>query len=1112
MKKSIVYILLFVLAIGISHIGVFAESQNIALGKPVTAGIWKDGFEPANLTDGDINTFVYPDGKNTDNADGQVSSAAEAWYTVDLREKYKIGSIKLADWGNAWTSAYNVKILASNDKSFKASVYEIINSGTDGKIRLNENIECRSNEAFRYIKIEKTPGTFHPGFHYAELEVYPKGINVTEWETNSSKDGTGLVFENLEDVSVGGVKAGVVNCEGSAVKLAAVAVLYDQAGKLAAINMNTAILNPNIKTDISAGVEIPLDAQTGSVFKGFLWNITDDEIVPLENAKSAVLNERHSIYVALNGSDDGKGTIDSPYKSIEKAKEEVKRLKDTGADINVYLREGIYCLEDTLVFDETDGGENYITYSAYNGENVTVSGGRKVDGWSTYSGNIVRAPLTGVNTVRELYVNGKKATRAKSESPVRSTDYYYENDEPAGLIIPGTEAVSYGNPQDIQLQFDIAYRTMIMNVEDILAYGDSTVLKLQQPQFKAIASDIAGNRGIAHNNCFYIENAYELLDEPGEFYYDKNAGYIYYVTDGEIIENAYIPLLENLIEISGSDYFNKVRKIRFKDLKFAHSTDTSISENGLIADQAQRIIKANENGERNLTVRNSAIQLKYCDGIQFIDNVFTGVAKVCLGLYKGASNSVISGNVFYDTGDSAITVGGEEDAYMDTPHDGRNLALRRPATGTSPGASAAVDGNPYFGWSLEKSDCAEGDYRNGYLQIDLGDSYRIDRIEVDARKGYNQPTTRANFEIVASNDSDFITGNIILARCGSAAFENERTWSQNTASKNKYRYIRVRKTADEYFFIADIRVINNSMTQTDIKEVCKNNLIYGNCITRIGNENHSAPGIVTYFSEATEIKHNYIYDVPYTGISSGWGWTNNPDSVTNKNNIIEANIVERYCMKCLDGAGIYTLGNQPGCTVRKNVVRNQVNVHGAIYPDDGTIGLNISENIVEDACTWLFIWNDNKKNITAVNNYTSAPRYVNRGANCSGENTTYVVPGKYTGDALLIYENAGPENKDVIHKIPMNEKVYTFEDLYTNAVYNSGMSASAIRGYYLTPAIEESESIYNLYKAYCENSDTEAFYAAIEKAKAIDTEDLRMIIEAQLELKKAQKIFINSAD
>lgn len=1112
MKKNIVCVLTFVLlTMCVSHIGVFAESQNIALGKPVTAGMWKKGYEPARLTDGDETTFVYPDGTYTDNEDGQASSAAEAWYIVDLEGQYKIDGVKIVEYGTAWTSKYNVKILASNDKKFETGVYTIINSGTDGKITLNETIKCNSNDAFGYVKIQKIQGSVHPGFHYAELEVYPKGIYVESWETNNSENGTGTAFETLEDVSVGGIKANVLNYENSVVKLAAVAVLYDPSGKLTAMQTGTATVNPNMRSDVSAGVKIPSDTQPGSVFKGFLWNITDGVIVPVGNAKSAVMGKRHNIYVASNGSDDGRGTIDSPYKSIEKAKEAVKSL-NTDEKINVYIREGVYCIEDTLVFDETDGRENYITYSAYDGEDVTISGGRKIEGWSTYDGNIVRTPLSGVDTVRELYVNGKKATRAKGETPMHSTAYYYENGDPAGLIVEGTDTALYGNPQDIQLRFDIAYRNMIMNVESISADGNTTVLKLQQPQFKAIASDTVGNRGITHNNCFYMENAYELLDKPGEFYYDKKGGYLYYVTDGENVENAYVPVLEKLIEISGSDYYNKVKNICFKDLKFAHSTDKSVSENGLIVDQAQRMITVDENGEKNYTVRDAAIQLKCCDGIQFIDNTFTGISKVCLGLYNGASNSIISGNAFYDTGDSAITVGTEDDAYTDTPHEGRNLALRRPTTGTSPGTAAAVDGNAYYGWSLNEDDCTDGDYRNGYLQIDLGDSYKIDCIEIDARKGYNQPTTRANFEVVASNDPDFAADKMILARCGATAFENEGTWTQNTSSKNKYRYVRVRKTADEYFFVADIRVINKSMTQTDIKEICKNNSIYGNCITRIGNENHSAPGIVTYYSENTEIKHNYIYDVPYSGISSGWGWTNTPNSVTNKNNVIEANIVERYCMKCIDGAGIYTLGNQPGCKVLKNVVRNQVNVHGAIYPDDGTIGLDISQNIVENACTWLFIWSDNKKNITASDNYTSTPRYVNAGTDCTIENTTYIVPGKYTGDALTIYENAGLQNKDTIQKIPTDEKVYTFDELYTNIMYNSGMSASAVKGYYLTPTIEESESIYNLYNSYCENSISQAFYAAIEKAKATDTQDLRAIIEAQLELKNARDIFINSTD
>ena len=85
-------------------------------------------------------------------------------------------------------------------------------------------------------------------------------------------------------------------------------------------------------------------------------------------------------YVSPTGSDSGSGTIGSPFRTIEKARDAVSAINGamTG-DIYVYLRGGNYYLTSTLIFNRKDSGTNgfRVIYTAYTGEIPVISGGKK---------------------------------------------------------------------------------------------------------------------------------------------------------------------------------------------------------------------------------------------------------------------------------------------------------------------------------------------------------------------------------------------------------------------------------------------------------------------------------------------------------------------------------------------------------------------------------------------------------------------------------------------------------------------------------------------------------------------------------------------------------------
>ena len=88
--------------------------------------------------------------------------------------------------------------------------------------------------------------------------------------------------------------------------------------------------------------------------------------------------------------------------------------------MNVLLRHGVYELSEPLVFGPEDSGSEQfaVTYAAQLGENVIVSGGRKISSWKRGEGEIWTAAVAGVAEgkwyFRNLFVNGQRAIRART--------------------------------------------------------------------------------------------------------------------------------------------------------------------------------------------------------------------------------------------------------------------------------------------------------------------------------------------------------------------------------------------------------------------------------------------------------------------------------------------------------------------------------------------------------------------------------------------------------------------------------------------------------------------------------------------------------------------------
>ncbi|MBE7023033.1 MAG: hypothetical protein E7412_01040 [Ruminococcaceae bacterium] len=90
-----------------------------------------------------------------------------------------------------------------------------------------------------------------------------------------------------------------------------------------------------------------------------------------------------------------------------------------------------------------------------------------------------------------------------------------------------------------------------------------------------------------------------------------------------------------------------------------------------------------------------------------------------------------------------------------------------------------------------------------WWQVDLGLSFPVSKIEIEARKGSNNEAERKNFRIIGANKDDF-TDSVVLA-------ENSEDYGEkfvcDFSTRQVIRYVKVEKTAAEPLSIGEIRVL-----------------------------------------------------------------------------------------------------------------------------------------------------------------------------------------------------------------------------------------------------------------------------------------------------------------
>ncbi|MEO6437162.1 MAG: right-handed parallel beta-helix repeat-containing protein [Tepidisphaeraceae bacterium] len=242
-------------------------------------------------------------------------------------------------------------------------------------------------------------------------------------------------------------------------------------------------------------------------------------------------------------------------------------------DVTLRLAGGTYRLDEPLLLTPENARLRIV---AKEGETPILSGGRTITGWrnGTFNGrDCFAADVPGVKKgkwfFRQLWIDGRRATRARlpnrgyfnvKESPDATDNWevgqsrfrFNESDVPPGPFSYGAEAV-------LGTRW-VESRLPIVSVDADLHIVNFT----RKSQWRT-----------EPNDPYFLEGDGPWMDEPGEWFLDRESGTIYYLPlPGQTIEKIDViaPVLTHLVELRG-DVEKKafVEDVLFGGVTFAHT-------------------------------------------------------------------------------------------------------------------------------------------------------------------------------------------------------------------------------------------------------------------------------------------------------------------------------------------------------------------------------------------------------------------------------------------------------------------------------------------------------------------------------------------------------------
>ena len=286
-------------------------------------------------------------------------------------------------------------------------------------------------------------------------------------------------------------------------------------------------------------------------------------------------SQQVTIYISPGGHNANSGTVRQPVASLQQAQQLLRKYRSQfpTRPVTVILLPGTYFLDTTLILTSIDGGAQKapVIFKASEEGKAIISGGIKINTkWNYWKNGIWKTQLTNVDSVQDLFINGRLEIPARYPN-YDSTSKYFNGTSP-DAISPG-RIKKWKNPVGAFVHALHKYEWGSVHYRVTGVNSDGT-LKME--------GGFQNNRPFGMNDkIVYISNVFEELDAPNEWYYDREKQTLYFYPPPKCdLKNASVIIsrLNNLIVIKGNEK-DPVRNIEFKGLVFTNSAPTFMLTN-----------------------------------------------------------------------------------------------------------------------------------------------------------------------------------------------------------------------------------------------------------------------------------------------------------------------------------------------------------------------------------------------------------------------------------------------------------------------------------------------------------------------------------------------------
>jgi len=354
------------------------------------------------------------------------------------------------------------------------------------------------------------------------------------------------------------------------------------------------------------------------------------------------------IYVSPEGRDTNVGSRERPLATLEAARD--KARASAGIEtVTIHVADGVYYLPETLVFDPNDSGtaDAPVVYRAINEGGAVLSGGSRLElEWTAHRAGIFKADTPKGIAIDQLFIDGvsQRMARYPNYDAKKTTDAWQGF---AADAFSSERAANWANPTGGFIHAMHAkrwggyhYRITGKNAQGEVTYDGGWQNNRQMGM---------------HDDFRMVENIFEELDAPGEWFHDSDTDTLYYLPEtGFVLNKAKVEVvrLRSLVEFRGSEAA-PVKHVTLQGFVVRHAARTFM-------DTKEPLLRS------DWTIyRGGAFLLTGTEDVSILDFEFDQVGGNAIFVNKYNRRILIKGCHIHDAGASGISFVGDPGAVRD---------------------------------------------------------------------------------------------------------------------------------------------------------------------------------------------------------------------------------------------------------------------------------------------------------------------------------------------------------------------------------------------------------------------------------------------------------------